>query len=238
VSPESPSLGCRSTHPWLSSHCSDVLSLANHTTLLGDVVPVVVSFIGYWVQTLSTSRYDYLVAKTMSPAWAKVHLPVISQHGHDNTRFTKYSGPEPPAVLLPPFPPRNDHVLYTEFSLAQPMGAASPCHLGCKSAIEIKQKDNFVRLICSRCRQAWRVPIYRSNDSTVLGASKLVAVPYPQPIHPTQIPAVPTQGKQNQGKQNQGKHNKAKYIKAVLSGLGYNPTRDGLILQQDTLLLP
>jgi len=24
----------------------------------------------------------------------------------------------------------------------------------------------------------------------------------------------------------------------LLSGLGYNPTRDGLILQQDTLLLP
>jgi len=194
------------THLWLHSHYSDVLSLANNATLVGEVASVLLQFIAYWVQT--PSSYDALFAKAMPDGWATIHQPVLSQHGHEATRFTTYEGPPPPPLLLPH--PKDDHILYTNYSLGQPMGMLSPCYRGCASGITIKQMDNTVRLTCQMCSEVWRVPLYRTKPTTTLGRKELVAVPYPQQIHPTLRAPPPQPTKSARGKPTGGKHSKGK----------------------------
>jgi len=192
-----------------TSHCSDVLSLANDTTVVGTVAPTLLDFIAYWVQSPST--YDAIFSKAIPPQWAQVHQPVLSRHGHVERRFTKYKGPEPSTP--PPPPPANDHILYTKFSFGQPRGLLSPCYRRCGRGTDSKQAGNSVHLTCNGCFEEWWVPTYRTEDSTPLGHG-LVAVPYPQGIYPRQTlnrnerhqPESTRVQKQSRGASSKGKH--------------------------------
>ena len=195
--------------PMHTSHCSDVLSLANETMVVGMVAPTLLDFIAYWVQT--PSSYDAIFSKVIPPQWAQVHQPVLSRHGHIEKRFTKYQGPEPSAPLPPP--PPNDHILYTKFSFGQPRGLLSPCYKRCHRGTSSKQVGNAIHIFCDGCLDDWWVPAYRTGDSTSLGHG-LVAVPYPQAIYPLSTSdrnkhhppeSTPTQ-KQRRGASNKGKH--------------------------------
>jgi len=189
------------------SHCSDVLSLANNTTVVGTVAPKLMEFIAYWVQSPS---YRAIFSKVIPPEWAWTHQPILSQHGHAERRFTRFKGPELLATLPPP--PRDDHVLYTKFSFGQPRGLLSPCYRLCNQGTSSKQLGKAVHMTCDGCLDRWWVPTYWTEPSSL--GHGLVTVRYPQDIYPLSLgdrnsrhcpsKAAPTQ-KQPKGKSTKGR---------------------------------
>jgi len=170
----------------ISSHKSPVLSFANATTLVGRVAPTLLDFIALWVQT--HSGFDFLVAKTMSAEWVLHHQPVISQHGHEESRFTAFflKGGLPAEIPSPFSTRKDDHVLYTRFSLGQPMGLLAPCYSrSCSRGTSTKQRDAYVQVTCNQCRRKWILPLFHTTrGASVLGRRDLVAVPFPRETYP------------------------------------------------------
>ena len=166
------------------SHCADaVLSLANQMAIVADVSATLLDFVACWVQT--SSDYDVLVANTVGRDWARKHMPVLSRHGNDPTRYTVFIPGTPGAsVPITSRHEQDDHILYTPFSLGQPAGRAVLCHLRCGQEVQNKQGNLFVRLICKGCGSWGSIDQFKTDQTTMLGKYGLVAVKYPQDQHP------------------------------------------------------
>ena len=162
-----------------------MLSLANETTVVGDVSGTLLDFIAHWVQT--PSDYEFIIAKTISKDWAKKHMPVLSRHGHDPTRYTVFN-PWACEVPVPMIPQdkrdeQDDHILYTKFNIGQPVGKIVLCHLMCGQEIENRQGKLYIRLICKGCGSRCSIGQFKTDRTMVLGRRELVAVKYPQDLH-------------------------------------------------------
>ena len=165
-----------------------MLSLANETTVVGDVSGTLLDFIAHWVQT--PSDYEFIIAKTISKDWAKKHMPVLSRHGHDPTRYTVFN-PWACEVPVPMIPQdkrdeQDDHILYTKFNIGQPVGKIVLCHLMCGQEIENRQGKLYIRLICKGCGSRCSIGQFKTDRTMVLGRRELVAVKYPQDQHPAE----------------------------------------------------
>jgi hypothetical protein len=152
---------------WMYSHapslCFDaIVSLANRTTVVGDVACTLSEFATAWVTT--PSDYDTLFAATVRSDWARLHRPVLSRG-------------------------RTDHVLYTGFHVTEPLGQVVRCHQGC--GVENRSysvKGQRASITCRQCGSTCTIDFggARSDPSTALGSRSLVKVDYPQPLLPVQ----------------------------------------------------
>jgi len=142
------------------------------------ITPKLIDFLAYWVQT--SASYNTLFAKTMTAEWAKQHQFIISHHGRDPSRFTKYAGPTPPA--MPPSPPcPDDHILYTLYACEEPMGMLAQCYnRGCTRGVTGKKRGAKVIITCSSCLWQREVPSYTTDQETLLGHRGVITVGYPQ----------------------------------------------------------
>lgn len=143
------------------SHCADaVVSLANRTTIVGDVAATLVDFLVAWVTT--PSSYDVLFAKTIRDDWARRHRPVLT---------TRQDG----------------HVLYTGFSPAEPNGEVVRCHRQCAPENQwsnVRKKN--ILFICKQCNSQCVVGKATYDASTFLGARHLIKTVFPQKQAETQ----------------------------------------------------
>jgi hypothetical protein len=160
-------------------HCADaVLSLAKDANLVGDVSGALLDVAAAWVQTLSD--YDVLMARFIKGSWASNHLPILSRHGHNPTRFTTFfvgNVPQPVPDAARPDP--NDHILFTTFSMGSPAGMVVRCPITAHQGIGFKQTSKGVRITCKVCLSKCTIPQFRSDLDSPLKAEGLVAVNYP-----------------------------------------------------------
>ena len=167
--------------PWDTSHCANIISLANPSTVVREVATQLANLAAYWVQT--GSDFPVLFAKAIPPRWAKQHQPVLSQHEHDPARFTNYIRRPTRRPFLPG--QDEDHILFTKFSFKQPVGMLCPCYQKCERPIKSRPIPNHrIQLTCTECDDVWAVPATPTDRSTALGHASLVAVVYPQRIYP------------------------------------------------------
>ncbi|KAF9779587.1 hypothetical protein BJ322DRAFT_1113387 [Thelephora terrestris] len=170
----------------LNGHCADaVLSLAKDANLVGDISGTLLDLTAGWVQTLSD--YNVLMARFIKMSWASNHLPILSRHGHDTTRFTTFfidnvPQPVPDAAR----PDSNDHVLFTGFSMGSPGGMVVRCPIVDHQGIGIKQTKGAVRITCEECLSKCTVPQFRSDPTSPLKTQGLVAINYPPAQYPIQ----------------------------------------------------
>ena len=136
------------------SHCADaVISLANRTTIVGDVAGTLSELLVAW--TTTPSDYDALFAATVRDDWARRHRPVLSR-GSD------------------------DHTLYVGFSITEPDGDLVRCHRGC--GIENRwytTKGNTVQITCKECGSLCTVEKVTQDRTTALEVRHLVKTCYP-----------------------------------------------------------
>ena len=160
-------------------HCADaVLSLAKDANLVGDVSGALLDVTAAWVQTLSD--YDVLMARCIKSSWASNHLPILSRHGHDRSRFTTFfvdNVPQP--VPDSARPDANDHVLFTSFSMGSPAGMVVRCPITAHQGIGFKQTNKGVRVTCKVCLSKCTIPQFRSDPTSPLKPEGLVAINYP-----------------------------------------------------------
>jgi hypothetical protein len=142
------------------SHCADaILSLANKTTVVGDVATTLSDFVTLWVTT--TSDYDMLIARTMSDDWAREHRPVLSRKGV--------------------------HTLYTGFTITEPNGGLVRCHQGCGNENRSHHVvRNTVVVSCRGCNSSCIIEKVGIDSSTTLGGRSLVKTRYPPTLVPAQ----------------------------------------------------
>jgi hypothetical protein len=135
-----------------------VISLANNTTIVGEVCTKLVDFAARWAQ--SPTCYDVIVATTFDAEWAKAHRPVISST-------------------------RQGHVLYTRFRLEQPLGQLVLCPGRCPEGVRSKTQNDNLRFICIGCNL--RCTIHKSigqlDKSTALGRATFVKTAFPQALY-------------------------------------------------------
>lgn len=165
------------------SHCADaVLSFANKATVVSEVSATLLNFVAYWVQT--QSDYDTLISKTMDKDWAENHKPVLSRRHHDPKRYTTFFTGNQPVPIEPP-PVQDDHILYTKFSLGNPMGRYIDCPTGrCKQKLGNKQTKLGVRISCPVCLLRCTIPSFKTDRSDILCGKALVAVHFPIKRYP------------------------------------------------------
>lgn len=147
------------------SICADaVISLSNKATVVHAVSTTIFEFIARWVQ--SFSGYDSIVASTMTPDWARAHMPVISLSS-------------------------TQHVMYTAWDVARPHGQNVVCWQECNARLDKDIRANTVRLTCSACKAKTTVPKVLPRRDTALGKRSLVKVAFPVPKYPAEweIPA-------------------------------------------------
>jgi hypothetical protein len=137
-------------------HCAEaILSFANKTTVVSQIMAKLLDFAVHWTQT--ASDYDVLVAKTMTAEWAQMHLPVLSQGGR--------------------------HHLYTSYSNIEPEGNPVICHRSACSVenrVWEMLKPGKCRIWCLECRSSALVKkIVELDTSTLLGCRKFLKVGYP-----------------------------------------------------------
>jgi hypothetical protein len=140
----------------LSHDAEAVLSLANTSTVVGDVATPVAEFLVAWIQT--SSDYDTLFAKVLRDVWAREHKPVLS------------TGP-------------NSHTLYTGYDPTEPGGLLALCHHGCgmeNQSVSSSGPGSDVRIKCRECRSSCTFPRPKKDQSTALGSRSLIKTPYPQ----------------------------------------------------------
>ena len=170
--------------PIYPRHCADILSFANNATVVGEIAPPLMHFLKDWVQT--ASDYYALFAKAFSHQWAKKHQPVLSRHGHDPSRYTKYTRQESKTNAIPvkltAEPSQDDHILITKFSFTEPAGLSLLCNLRCGWGLTSSKTVSGVKVVCRRCGSKCVVPRFYSNGSTTLGRASLVAVRFPQRV--------------------------------------------------------
>ena len=146
----------------LSHDAEAVLSLANTSTVVGDVASPVAEFLMAWIQT--SSDYDTLFAKVLCDDWAREHKPVLS------------TGP-------------NSHTLYTGYDPTEPGGLLALCHWGCgreNQSVSSSGPRLDIKINCRECRSNCTFPRPKKDQSTALGSRSLVKTPYPQGQLPTQ----------------------------------------------------
>ena len=169
-----------------TSHCADVISLAKEATVVRTVAPKLIDLAMFWVQ--SPSDYDILFAKMIPAAWAKEHHPVLSRHGHKQTRLTTYISSRTKQLAPITFPPGwpDDHILFTMYAPNEPKGQLVPCPLQCGQVVDTKVLKNglTIRFRCLGCQGIAEVEKYVTSQTTKLGHHALVAVPYPQGLYP------------------------------------------------------
>lgn len=141
-------------------HCSSIcrlaadaiLSFANRTNIVHDVMTTVTELLIHWAQT--PSGYNVLFAWVVWPDWAARHLPVLSQKGK--------------------------HHLYTAYKSSEPDGQLVICHNGCGTENRFwVDRPKTVKLVCNTCSSecsVTRVP----QESGVLGSQSLKKVEFPQ----------------------------------------------------------
>lgn len=129
-----------------------ILSFANRTNIVHDVMTTVTQFLIHWAQT--PSNYDVLFARVMRSDWAARHLPVLSQKGQ--------------------------HHLYTAYKSSEPDGQLVMCHNGCGMENRMwVDRPKIVKLVCHTCLSVCiikRVP----RESGILGSRSLKKVEFPQ----------------------------------------------------------
>ena len=145
---------------------------------MGDVSEALLDVTAAWIQTLSD--YDVLMARFIKHSWASNHLPILSQHGHDTTRFTTFfinnvPQPVPNAARADP----NNHTLFTTFSMGSPAGMVVHCPITAHQGIGFKQTNKGVRVTCKVCLSKCTIPQFKSDPSSPLKSEGLVAINYP-----------------------------------------------------------
>ena len=137
------------------SHCADaIVSLANRSTVVGDVACTLAELAVAWATT--GSDYDTLFATTVNAGWVARHRPVLSRGR------------------------TGSHTLYTGFNINEPNGQLVQCHQGCgmeNQSFTVKPKD--VQVVCRQCNSYCTIPKVTSDSSTLLGSRSLVKVAYP-----------------------------------------------------------
>lgn len=153
--------------------------MAKPANIVGDIATTLAAFASDWVQTLSD--YHVLMARSITHQWCSNHLPVLSQHGHDASRFTIYSSGTPSRKIpIVATPGDDDHVLYTGFSLAQPQGKVLRCPIFEHQGLHPKGTHNGVRITCQKCESKCTIPQFKTDRTTPLGSQGIVAIKYPQ----------------------------------------------------------
>ena len=97
----------------------------------------------------------------MGADWAALHRPVISRKG-------------------------VGHVLYTKWTMQEPMGAILMCNKTCKQVLDYSQGDTNIRYHCPACKMRCYIPLFPSDRTTALGRAGLVKTVFPQPQYPAQ----------------------------------------------------
>jgi len=141
-------------------HCADaVLSLANDSTVVGEVATGLADFAARWVQ--SPSSYNLLVANQLKRDWVTAHRPVLS---------TK----------------PDTHILYTGFSYLEPRGQFVVCPGGCCD-LRYRSNKNTIRIICDPCRLRCSIhkTVFHVDSATPLGRVSILKVSFPQTQYPT-----------------------------------------------------
>lgn len=141
-----------------------MFSLANNTTIVGTVAPVVAEFAARWVQ--SPSGYDFLVASTVPVDWARAHMPVISTDGQ--------------------------HHMYTKFMFEEPWGKFIVCPAGHQGNFKTNSRATTWRVICKECGARGNVPRVELNSQTPLGRKGIVKAKFPQEQHAVAWVLAPT----------------------------------------------
>ena len=138
----------------MSSISADaILSFANQTTVVSEVMHTLAQFLLLWTRT--PSNYDVLISRTMDKEWAACHLPVLSQGGK--------------------------HTLYTGYHVTQPDGKLVYCP-GC-GGVENRVWDNYpnvVKLRCRRCKSECFIPKVLGDEDDLLGSKGLRKLNFPQ----------------------------------------------------------
>ena len=154
------------------------MSFGRQRTLVREVATRLVDFLGYWVQT--RTGYDTLCLKTMDSEWLRMHQLVISQRGHNPSRFIQYTGPPLP-TMPPSLPTPDDHVLYTIFALDQPRGLLVKCNNpDCGLGVKSQHRSDKVIITCKACGWQCEIPAYQTDRESSLGRKGIVTVRYPQ----------------------------------------------------------
>jgi hypothetical protein len=139
-------------HP-LSLSADAIVSLANTTTVVGDVAGTLSEFATLWVTT--PSDYDTIFAATVHWQWARLHRPVLSTG-------------------------RDDHVMYTGFHTAEPLGQLTRCPRDC--GVENRSyhvSGRRVIVTCRGCNAQCSLDKVGIDASKTLGSRSLLKVAYP-----------------------------------------------------------
>ena len=114
-----------------------------------------------WAQT--PSDFDVLIAKTMFPTWARIHLPVVS-------RKSKRA----------PF--ETTHTLYNGYHLTEPEGKVIYCH-GKECGIENRiwyTRGKTVFIECTACGSTCNFKRVAPDTRSLLGSHGFIATEFPR----------------------------------------------------------
>ena len=132
-------------------HCAEgVLSFADSSNVVVELVTRVIDFTSRWVQSASRD-IDITIASTIDPEWAMVHKPVFS---------SKALG----------------HQLYTKAQPHKPLGKLVLCPQRCGVLVhsELNPKSTMVMFTCTKCEATCIIPYNKPRKTTPLNRRGLV----------------------------------------------------------------
>lgn len=81
---------------------------------------------------------------------------------------------------------KGGHNLYTKATTSEPKGELVLCHRRCEALLDAEPRGKTVRFICTDCHSRCTIPLIKPPANTVLGSRRLVKVPYPRKLYPTE----------------------------------------------------
>ena len=120
-----------------------VVSLANRYNVSSEVSIPMITFTTRWVQSASQDL-DVIAATAFPKEWARMYMPVLSNH-------------------------TTGHILYTKHLFSQPDGQVVLCPSRCNTEFRFKEKDKrHVRFDCDGCGAHCTLTSVKANLSTLL----------------------------------------------------------------------